>query len=85
MVRPRDRYNKTLKGLNKQIYVIKRGLTIQSISKVLREQKAQRRILDLFKESNTDSKTKAKDLENYKAKKNYIKELLRFIKEELKE
>ncbi len=41
--------------------------------------------MDLFKGSDTDSKAKAKDLENYKTKKNYIRELLKFIKEELKE
>ena len=41
--------------------------------------------MDLFKGSNTDSETKAKDLENYRAKKNYIKELLKFIEEELKD
>ncbi len=41
--------------------------------------------MDLFKGSDIDSETKAKGLENYKAKKNYIKELLKFIKEELKD
>jgi hypothetical protein len=41
--------------------------------------------LDLFKGSNTDNKTKAKDLESYRAKKNYIKELLKFTEEELED
>ncbi len=41
--------------------------------------------MDLFKGSDADSKTKAKDLENYRAKKNRIKELLKFIEEELED
>ncbi len=41
--------------------------------------------MDLAKGSNIDNKTKAKDLENYRTKKNYIKELLKFTKEELKD
>jgi hypothetical protein len=39
----------------------------------------------LSKGSDVDSEIKAKDLENYRAKKNYIKELLKFIKEELED
>ncbi len=41
--------------------------------------------MDLFKGSDADSKVKAKDLENYKTKKNYIRKLLKFIKEELED
>jgi hypothetical protein len=41
--------------------------------------------LDLSKGSNTDSEIKAKELENYRAKKNRIRELLKFIEEELKD
>jgi hypothetical protein len=39
----------------------------------------------LFEGSDTDNETKVKDLENYKIKKNRIKELLKFTEEELEE
>ncbi len=41
--------------------------------------------MDLSKGSNADNEAKAKDLENYKIKKNRIRELLKFTEEELKD
>ncbi len=69
----------------KQICVIERGPIIQSFTKVFKDRRSRRKVLDLSENSEVEDIARVKNQKSYEQKKKRIEELLKFIEEELEE